>query len=98
MNSMDNDIDKAVNALREALKPGHIGTVMLVLDNIGSLVVRDGEVSTEPCATDCTLSAPPEVFLALLNGDISPRNAYLAGTLRIDGSFSAAMAFARLII
>ncbi len=95
---MDSDIDRAVNALRAAIKPGHTGTVMLVLDTIGSLVVRDGVVSIGSGPADCTLTASPAVFLALLRGELSPQGAYLAGTLHIDGSLTRAMAFARHII
>ncbi len=88
---MSKVIDAAVVALSAKSGPGFDAVAKFVIPNEGSIMfdasgAREGD---EPA--DVTLTATPEVFQALLAGEMSAASAFMSGKLTVDGSMGLAM-------
>ncbi len=46
---------------------------------------------------DCTLIASLDVFTKILDGDMNATEAYMTGSLKVEGSMSAAMELSSLL-
>ena len=66
-------------------------SVKFKIENEGTIVVDSEGVRVSDEETDCTLIASLEVFTKILDGDINATEAYMTGSLKVEGSMSAAM-------
>ena len=69
------------------------GSIKFEIENIGSIVINEGEVKESDEETDCTLSGDLETFTDIFNGDTSSTSAFMSGKLKIDGSMGTAMKY-----
>jgi putative sterol carrier protein len=84
-------IDKAVELLSAKLKGGFSGVAKFVIEGEGAIMLdADGvRAADEPAAV--TLTASPDVFRAILDGEMNPTSAFLSGKLAVDGDMGQAM-------
>ena len=88
---MSDVILTAVAALAKKLPEGFDGVAKFVLVGEGSIMVDPDGVRAGDETADVTLTAEPEVFQAMLAGEINPTTAFMTGKLTVDGSMGLAM-------
>ncbi|MEL6997231.1 MAG: SCP2 sterol-binding domain-containing protein [Pseudomonadota bacterium] len=91
-------VDAAADVLREKVSGGGFdGSVKFELNGEGVIRIADGEVHTDDADADCTISADPDVFKELFEGELDPTAAYMTGKIKIDGDMSVAMKLGSLL-
>ncbi|MEO1918562.1 MAG: SCP2 sterol-binding domain-containing protein [Paracoccaceae bacterium] len=95
---MSDILEAAVVALTDKLD-GQLfdGSVKFELDGVGAVRIDENGVAIDDADADCTLTADPDVFQAIINGDTNPTSAFMTGKLKIDGSMAIAMKLAGLL-
>lgn len=96
---MSDAVAAAVAALNDRLGGEGIadGSVRILIEDEGTLLVdADGARAGEGEA-DCTLTADADTFRDLLTGGLDPTSAFMGGHLRIEGDMSLAMRLASLL-
>lgn len=88
---MSEVIEKAVAAMQERFGDGFDGAAKFVIGEEGAVMVDGAGVRAEDGPADVTLTAEPETFRAILEGDLSPTMAFMSGRLRIEGDMGLAM-------
>jgi putative sterol carrier protein len=85
-------LDSAVKALNDRLNGGGIeGSVRFEIDGEGSVRIDEKGAAVDDSPADCTMSASPETFRGLLEGDVDPTSAFMGGQLRIEGDMGLAL-------
>jgi putative sterol carrier protein len=91
-------IEKAVAALNERLAGGGFDAVAkFVLEGAGAIVVDGNGARAGDDEADVTLTATPDVFEAIIGGDLNPTAAFMSGKLAVDGDMGAAMRLGGLL-
>ena len=91
---MKKEIQNAILSLKERMSNQEIdGSIKFEIEDIGSIVITDGEVKESEEDTDCVLSGNLETFMDIFNGEISSTTAFMSGKLKIDGSMGTAMKY-----
>lgn len=88
---MSNVIDAAVAALAKRVSGGFDGVAKFVLTDEGAIMIDGSGVRAGDEEADVTLTATPEVFRAILDGELNPTMAFMSGKLKVDGSMGMAM-------
>jgi putative sterol carrier protein len=90
---MTDDLVAEALALGEKLAgTGIEGTFTFRIEDEGIAVhVADGAVSIEDTAADVTVIATLDVFRDMMDGALSPTEAYMSGRMRIEGDVALAM-------
>ncbi len=88
---MSNVIDAAVAALSKRVSGGFDGVAKFVLTDEGAIMIDGSGVRAGDEDADVTLTATPEVFRAILDGELNPTMAFMSGKLKVDGSMGMAM-------
>jgi putative sterol carrier protein len=89
---MSEAVAAAVTTLNERLDGGGIeGTVRIVIEDEGSLIVDGAGARAGDGDADCTLTASADTFRDMLDGALDPTSAFMGGRLAIDGDMGAAM-------
>ena len=88
-------IDEAVEALNARLNGTVGGCARFVFEGEGSVILdaagaRAGSDS-DGIAADVTLTASPETFVAIFEGELAPTTAFITGCLRVEGDMSLAL-------
>jgi putative sterol carrier protein len=92
---MSDVIDEAVKLLAEKMSGVDIGgTVKFDIEGEGAIMVDDNGVRAGDEEADVTLSADPETFQGMMEGDTNPTSAFMTGKLKIDGDMGMAMKLA----
>ena len=92
---MSDVIDEAVKLLAEKMSGVDIGgTVKFDIEGEGAIMVDDNGVRAGDDEADVTLSADPETFQGMMEGDTNPTSAFMTGKLKIDGDMGMAMKLA----
>lgn len=92
---MSDVIDEAVKLLAEKMSGVDIGgTVKFDIEGEGAIMVDDSGVRAGDDEADVTLSADPETFQGMMEGDTNPTSAFMTGKLKIDGDMGMAMKLA----
>lgn len=95
---MSDAIEAAVAALNEKLAgAGFDSVAKFVLEGAGAVMVDSSGAHAGDEAADVTLTAAPDVFEAMLSGEINPTAAFMSGKLSIDGDMGAAMRLGGLL-
>jgi putative sterol carrier protein len=96
---MDDALAKALAALQAKLGGQTLdASVKFVFTGLGAIRLDDrGARADDGTDADCTISASPETFKSLFDGDTSPTGAFMTGKLRIEGDMGVAMRAASLI-
>ena len=69
------------------------GSIKFEIEDIGSIVISNGEVRESGEETDCTLRGELGTFMDIFNGETSSTTAFMSGKLKIDGSMGVAMQY-----
>jgi putative sterol carrier protein len=93
---MSEIVDAAVKALNERLN-GFEGSAKFVLVGEGAVRIDEAGASADEGDADCTITADPETFRALLDGEIDPTGAFMSGKLTVEGDMGTAMRLASLL-
>ncbi len=95
-------MSEIVSAAAEALKAkigdgGFDGSVKFDMTGEGVIRVVDGSVTTEDGDADCTITAEPDTFKDMFDGELDPTAAYMTGKIKIDGDMGIAMKLGQLL-
>ncbi len=92
---MSDVINEAVKLLTEKMAGADIGgTVKFEIEGEGAIIVDDEGVRASEDDADVTLSADPETFQGMMDGETNPTSAFMTGKLKIDGDMGMAMKLA----
>ncbi|MEH6521732.1 SCP2 sterol-binding domain-containing protein [Sulfitobacter sp.] len=92
---MSDVISEAVKVLTEKMSGVDIGgTVKFEIEGEGAIMVDDEGVRAGDDEADVTLSADPETFQGMMEGETNPTSAFMTGKLKIDGDMGMAMKLA----
>ena len=95
---MSEVLEKAVAAINDKMAGATFdSSVKFKIKDEGSIVVDSDGVRVSDEETDCTLIASLEVFTKILDGDMNATEAYMTGSLKAEGSMSAAMELSSLL-
>lgn len=95
---MSDAVEAAVAALNEKLAgSGFDAVAKFVLEGAGAVMVDGAGARAGDEQADVTLTATPDVFEAMLGGDLNPTAAFMSGKLSIDGDMGAAMRLGGLL-
>ena len=95
---MSEILEKAVAAINEKMAEATFdSSVKFKIEDEGSIVVDSDGVRISDEETDCTLIASLDVFTKILDGDMNATEAYMTGSLKVEGSMSAAMELSSLL-
>ena len=84
-------IDEAVAALNAKMDGGFDGTAKFVVDGEGTIMIDEAGAREGDEPAEVTMSATPEVFKSILDGETNPTTAFMTGKLKVDGDMGAAM-------
>lgn len=92
---MSDVINEAVKVLTEKMAGVDIGgTVKFDIEGEGAIMVDDDGVRAGDDEADVTLSADPDTFQGMMEGETNPTSAFMTGKLKIDGDMGMAMKLA----
>ena len=95
---MSEVLEKAVAAINDKMAGATFdSSVKFKIEDEGSVVVDSDGVRISDEETDCTLIASLDVFTKILDGDMNATEAYMTGSLKVEGSMSAAMELSSLL-
>ena len=95
---MSEVLEKAVAAINDKMAGATFdSSVKFKIEDEGSIVVDSDGVRISDEETDCTLIASLDVFSKILDGDMNATEAYMTGSLKVEGSMSAAMELSSLL-
>lgn len=97
---MSDVIDQAVKQLNAKIGTGYDGTAKFRIEGEGTIVLdRSGarEADEADEATDVTMTADPDTFRQVLDGDLDPTAAFMSGRLKVDGDMGEAMKLAQVL-
>ena len=95
---MSEILEKAVLAINGKMEgTAFDSSVKFKIEDEGSIVVDSEGVRVSDEETDCTLLASLDVFTKILDGDINATEAYMTGSLKVEGSMSAAMELSSIL-
>ena len=95
---MSEVLEKAVAAINDKMAEATFdSSVKFKIEDEGSIVVDSDGVRVSEEDTDCTLIASLDVFTKILDGDMNATEAYMTGSLKVEGSMSAAMELSSLL-
>ena len=76
---------------------GFDGTAKFVFSGEGALMIDAAGARVGDEEADVTLTATPEVFKAILDGEQNPTSAFMTGKLSVDGNMGMAMKLSGLL-
>ena len=92
---MSDVINEAVKVLTEKMAGVDIGgSVKFDIEGEGSIIVDDEGVRAADDDADVTLSADPDTFQGMMEGETNPTSAFMTGKLKIAGDMGMAMKLA----
>ena len=95
---MSEVLEKAITTITEKMQGTSFNSsVKFIIEDEGSIVVDNDGVRISDEETDCTLIAALETFSSILSGDINATEAYMTGSLKVEGSMSAAMELSSIL-
>ena len=95
---MSEILEKAVAAINDKMAEATFdSSVKFKIEDEGSIVVDSDGVRVSDEETDCTLIASLDVFTKILDGEMNATEAYMTGSLKVEGSMSAAMELSSLL-
>ena len=95
---MSEILEKAVAAINDKMAGAAFDSrVKFRIEDEGSIVVDSDGVRISGEETDCTLIASLDIFTKILDGDMNATEAYMTGSLKVEGSMSAAMELSSIL-
>lgn len=84
-------IDEGVAALNAKMDGGFDGTAKFVVNGEGTIMIDESGARAADEPAEVTMSADPDVFRSILEGNTNPTTAFMTGKLKVDGDMGAAM-------
>ena len=95
---MSEVLEKATATISAKIKGTTFNSsVKFSIEDEGSIVVDSDGVRISDEETDCTLIATLETFSNILSGDMNATEAYMTGSLKVEGSMSVAMELSSIL-
>ena len=95
---MSEVLEKAVAAINDKMAGATFdSSVKFKIEDEGSIVVDSDGVRVSDEETDCILIASLDVFTKILDGDMNATEAYMTGSLKVEGSMSTAMELSNIL-
>lgn len=94
---MSDVIEAAVAALAEKISGGFDGTAKFVIEGEGAVMVDGSGVRAGDEDADVTLTADVDTFKSVMEGELNPTAAFMAGKLTVDGDMGMAMALGNVL-
>ncbi|MCZ4367475.1 SCP2 sterol-binding domain-containing protein [Sulfitobacter dubius] len=95
---MSDIVNEAVVVLNEKLAGSDFdGTAKFDIEGEGTVMMDENGARAADEEADVTLSADPETFQSILEGDTNPTSAFMTGKLKIDGDMGMAMKLAAVL-
>jgi putative sterol carrier protein len=95
---MSDIVNEAVAIMNEKMAGGGFdGTAKLVFAGEGSMILDSNGARSGDDDADVTLTAKPEVFKAILDGETNPTAAFMTGKLSVDGDMGMALKLASVL-
>ncbi len=95
---MSEIVNEAVAIMNEKMAGrGFDGTAKLVFSGQGSMILDASGARIGDDEADVTLTAAPDVFKSILDGDTNPTAAFMTGKLSVDGDMGMALKLASVI-
>jgi putative sterol carrier protein len=94
---MSDAIAAAVAALNDRLGGGIDGSIKMVIEDEGTVLIDAAGARAADGEADCTMTASADTFKALLDGDLDPTGAFMGGRLAVEGDLGLAMKLASLL-
>lgn len=95
---MSTVISEAVDALNAKMGgDGFDGTAKFEIEDEGAIIIDANGARAGDDDADVTLSASPETFKAILDGEENPTAAFMTGKLSVDGDMGLAMKLAGVL-
>lgn len=95
---MSEVINGAVEALTARMgDSGFDASVKFEITGEGCVVIDSAGVRAGDEDTDCTLTADPDTFAAIMEGNLNPTAAFMTGKLSVDGDMGVAMKLGALL-
>lgn len=89
---MSDIVNEAVAMLNAKMDgKGFDGTAKLVFKGEGSMILDTAGARSGDDDADVTLTASPETFKAIFEGDMNPTAAFMTGKLSVDGNMGMAL-------
>lgn len=92
---MSQVIDEAVTRLNERTGGSFDGTAKFVIEGEGNVMLDEAGARAADEPAEVTLTADPETFRAMMDGEVDPTGAYMSGRLKIEGDMGQAMKLAQ---
>lgn len=91
-----------LNAAREKLAEKMAGkeldgSLKFAIEGLGALRIEGEDVTVDEADADCTVTADPDTFKEMLDGDLNPTSAFMGGRLSVDGNMGMAMKLGSLL-
>jgi putative sterol carrier protein len=93
-NQMSDVLSTAAAALAAKMPEGFGAAAKFVLIGEGAIMLDSAGVRAGDEDAEVTLTASPEDFQAMFEGDLSPTVAFMTGKLTVDGNMGLAMKLA----
>ncbi len=95
---MSEEFEKAVARVREKLAENPVdGSYKFVIADEGTILIRDGEATTEDGEAEITVRSDMATFREMFDGTLSPATAFMTGRVEVDGDVSQAMKLSALV-
>ncbi|MFX0541426.1 SCP2 sterol-binding domain-containing protein [Roseovarius sp. S4756] len=95
---MSDRVNEAVEALNARLTGEPMdGSAKFVVTGEGAIIIDGAGARASDAAADVTLTAPADIFLAIVEGDLDPASAFMSGKLDVEGDMSVAMQLGRVL-
>lgn len=95
---MSDIVNEAVTVLNAKLAGTDFGgTAKFDIEGEGCVMMDDSGARAGDEEADVTLSADPETFQAIIEGETNPTSAFMSGKLKIDGDMGMAMKLASVL-
>jgi len=95
---MSDIVNEAVTALNAKMADsGFDGTAKFDIEGEGAVMIDGSGARAADEDADVTLSADPETFRGILEGDTNPTSAFMTGKLKVDGDMGMAMKLASVL-
>lgn len=95
---MSEFLEQVVTELNQRLGGEDIGgTAKFVMEGDGAVVIDDDGARVADDAADVTLTADPDTFRAIFDGEENATSAFMSGKLTVDGDMGLAMKLASVL-
>lgn len=94
---MSDIISNAVDLINAKLGSGFDGSIKIVINDLGALIIDETGARIGDDDADCTMTADFDTLSGMIDGTINPTSAFMGGKLSVEGDMSVAMKLGALL-